>query len=148
MDLTIREAATVLGVRPRTVRDRLKRGTLTGHKRGGRWVIPRHALPLNDVQRQALHAKADSLRDALEAALPAPARRGASQRLRDLDVYRLGLGCGPCGVPWRRARGAPLGWGACGSASPSGASSCDRGWTTGSSTPASWRRCAGSSTGP
>ncbi|MCB1129335.1 MAG: helix-turn-helix domain-containing protein, partial [Verrucomicrobiae bacterium] len=29
--LSIREAATLLGVSPRTVRDRLKRGALAGH---------------------------------------------------------------------------------------------------------------------
>ena len=49
MDLTVREAATLLGCSSRSVRARLARGSLLGQKRGGYWKIPRDRLPLIDA---------------------------------------------------------------------------------------------------
>ena len=54
MELTITEAATLLGRSPRTVRAQVARGELPGFKRGGQWVIRREALPLSEAQRAAL----------------------------------------------------------------------------------------------
>lgn len=89
MELTIREAATVLGISERAVRSRIRRGTLPARKRGGRWMLSRAALPLDATQRKRLHAKADALRDAIEDALPAAVRQRPAHRLDDLDVFRL-----------------------------------------------------------
>ncbi len=41
MRLTIREAATVMDVSPRTLRARLARGELPGKKKNGIWTIER-----------------------------------------------------------------------------------------------------------
>ena len=93
MQLSVREAATVLGRSPRTVRAQLQRGDLPGTKRDGRWRIPKEALPLTEPQRRALAAKAESLREALEQALPS--RAAATTRSRapcidDSEAFRLG----------------------------------------------------------
>lgn len=93
MQLTVREAATLLGQSPRTVRARLLRGDLPGTKDGGRWAIDRRDLPLTERQRQALQHKAESLRRTLDEALPSRLARTAGQRTRsiaDLEAFRHG----------------------------------------------------------
>lgn len=62
MRLSPREAATLLGQSPRTVRAQLGRGDLPGTKDNSRWSIDRRDLPLTEAQRRALQQKADSLR--------------------------------------------------------------------------------------
>ena len=92
MELTITEAATLLGRSPRTVRAQVARGELPGFKRGGQWVIRREALPLSEAQRAALQQKAETLRGALEDALPPRLAQTAGQTRRglaDLDAFRL-----------------------------------------------------------
>lgn len=93
MNLSVREAATLLGRSPRTVRAQLARGELNGKKKGGRWTIERRALPLTERQREALQTKADGLRQALDEALPSSLATHHGQRTRslaDLDAFRLG----------------------------------------------------------
>ena len=51
MELTVREAAALMGRSARPVRAQVARGELPGVKRGGRWLIPRKALPLTEAQR-------------------------------------------------------------------------------------------------
>ncbi len=75
MELSIREAATLLGKSARTVRNQVTAGKLEGFKRGGRWVIPRHALPLDAAQRRRMREKATVLRAAVEGALPSKGLR-------------------------------------------------------------------------
>lgn len=90
MLLSVTEAATLLGQRPRTVRARLARGELPGRKQDGRWVIARAALPLSEAQHQRLQARADEIRATVDAALPprVAARRDRPRRsLADLDVF-------------------------------------------------------------
>lgn len=87
MDLTIPEVATVLGLSERTVRRQLKAGELPGRKRGGRWVVARRALPLNAAQRRELQGKADTIREAVESALPPAVRHRTVRALRELDVF-------------------------------------------------------------
>ncbi len=102
MDLSVREAATLLGRSPRTLRGQLARGEIPGRKRGGRWVIPRHELPLNERQRRVLQERGDAMRTALEDALPAAARRNRTgHSVADLETFRLGLAL------WRDLRAAP-----------------------------------------
>ena len=100
MELSIREVAVLLGRSPRTVRAQASRGDLPGVKRNGRWRIERRNLPLTEDQRRALQAKADTIRDTVEAALPSRMARSAGQRTRsiaDLEAFRRGA------RSWRRS---------------------------------------------
>lgn len=91
MDLTLREAATLLGRRPRTVRAQLARGELKGRKRDGKWLIRRADLPLTEAQRRSLTRKIVRLHDAVDAAIPEAVRdRVGAVGLAQLDVFRLG----------------------------------------------------------
>lgn len=107
MELSITEAAALLGRSVRTVRAQVARGELPGVKRGGQWFIPKAALPLTEPQRAALQDRADSLRNTLEDALPARLAHTPSQRrgLADLDAFRVGavllgaLRAAPPGLP-------------------------------------------------
>lgn len=91
MDLTVREAATLLGVPTRTLRGQLARGDMPGKRRGGRWVLCAQDLPLNEAQRRQLAARADAVRATVEEALPsrlAPTRGSAGRSVLDCAVYR------------------------------------------------------------
>lgn len=93
MELSVKEAATIMGRSPRTVRAQLARGDLPGVKRDGRWWIERKNLPLTESQRQALQAKADDVRATVEKALPSRTARRSGDRSRsvaDLDAFQLG----------------------------------------------------------
>lgn len=93
MEITVTEAAALLGCSARTVRARVARGELPGVKRGGQWFVNRSALPLTEAQRSAFQRKAQGLRDALEEALPARMARTPGDRRRgllDLDAFRFG----------------------------------------------------------
>lgn len=93
MELSIKEVATILGRSPRTVRAQVARGELPGVKRNGRWRVERRHLPLTEAQRRELQAKADSIRQAVEQAVPSRLARSHGQRTRsivDLDAFRLG----------------------------------------------------------
>lgn len=75
MDLTIAEAAAQLGKSERAVRAQIQRGNLVAYKRGGRWLLPKHKLPLTAAEHSRLAAKVDQVRDAVERALPEPFRQ-------------------------------------------------------------------------
>lgn len=93
MDLSVREAAALMGRSPRTVRGQLARGDLPGRKRNGRWQVDRRHLPLNEDQRAALCGKAQRIRRAVETALPSRLAPTADHRYRsiaDLDAFRRG----------------------------------------------------------
>jgi excisionase family DNA binding protein len=79
MLLTVAEAAQLLGQSPRTVRARLARGELHGRKKGGHWVVPRDVLPLPEAEHRRLQARADEIRQTVDAALPS---RLSGQRRR------------------------------------------------------------------
>ena len=93
MELSVREAATLMGRSPRTVRAQLARGELPGKKLGGQWRVERRDLPLTEAQRRAIQAKADEVRATVEDALPSKQARHAGERTRsviDLDAFRIG----------------------------------------------------------
>lgn len=94
MELSVREAASILGRSPRTIRAQLCRGDLPGRKRDGRWVVPRESLPLTEAQRRVLQERADDLRRTLDEALPSrlAATRGRRGRsIADVDAFRRGV---------------------------------------------------------
>ena len=91
MNLTVREAATILRRSERAVRAALATGRIAGHKKGGVWRIPSHTLPMDDAARRALDEKANEIRSAVESALPSQAGLPRSRRRResivDLEVF-------------------------------------------------------------
>ncbi len=91
MELSLREAATLIGRSSRTLRAQLSRGEIVGTKRNGHWTVDRHALPMTDSQRLALQSRADAVRDAVESALPSRLAERPGQRRKsvaDLDAFR------------------------------------------------------------
>lgn len=92
MELSVREAATALGVTTRTVRGWAESGRIPAKKRSGRWVIDGARLDLGEPQRRALQQRAQRIRDDVDAALPVSLARTTSDRSRsvvDLDAFRL-----------------------------------------------------------
>lgn len=77
MQLTLTQAATLMGVSPRTLRDRVARGDVPGVKRGGRWTIDSHEMLLSETQRRAMQAR---------AALPARRTVISQQRCARVDL--------------------------------------------------------------
>ena len=93
MELSVREAATLMGRSPRTVRAQLARGDLPGVKRDGRWRVDRRHLPLTEAQRQGLQGRADEVRATVDHALSSRIARRAGDRshsVADLDAFRVG----------------------------------------------------------
>ncbi len=84
MELTLTEAATVLGKSARTIRAWLRTGRLPGVKRGGHWVLDRAALPLTDSQRHELQERADRLRTSVDAMLPSRTASRSGDRRKTL----------------------------------------------------------------
>lgn len=95
MNLTLREAATLLGRSGRTLRDQVARGDIRGIKEKGAWVIPSDALPLTQAQRRALQARAEEIRSAVEDVLPsrmATDRAAKARSLADVEAFRKARG--------------------------------------------------------
>ncbi|MBI4881452.1 MAG: helix-turn-helix domain-containing protein [Planctomycetes bacterium] len=92
MQLTLREAATLLGCNGRTLRARLARGDVPGQKRGSKWLIDSDAVPLTSEQRARLEGRAAEIRQTVEDQLGRMLRGRRSRRrsLLDLDAYRAG----------------------------------------------------------
>ncbi len=95
MDVSLAEAATLLGKSPRQVRYLIKTGKLKARKDGARWRIEIDELPLGEKQRRAANARARELRDAVEAALApvenaAHKARGKRFSVQDLRAFRSG----------------------------------------------------------
>ena len=99
MDLSLTDAATLLGRSPRQLRYLIQQGKLVARKSGGRWVVASSNLPMTGAQRQAVAARASELRVATETSLvleqpiaaevSEPSTRPASSLL-DLRAFREG----------------------------------------------------------
>ena len=92
MELSLAEAARLLGKSDRQVRYLIRCGRLAARKLDGRWRIKRQDLPLSEGQRRAEeHKKERAARIALEVLQPAgeqaPGKRFSVQELR---AYREG----------------------------------------------------------
>ncbi|MBF0131691.1 MAG: hypothetical protein HQL75_03780 [Magnetococcales bacterium] len=77
MNLSLTEAAIVLGKTPRQVRYLIKNGTLKAKKEKGCWVIDNADLPLSAAQRQAVARRAETAQNAMAEATE-PLRKAAS----------------------------------------------------------------------
>lgn len=94
-DLSVAEAAQVLGVSARRIRALLEGGHLPGRQVGGRWLLPSRAVehrrkmpheggrPLSQASTWNMLAVLSGAEDSLHD-LPAPARSRARSRARDL----------------------------------------------------------------
>ncbi len=58
MDLSLSEAARLLGQSDRQVRYLIQKGKIPAHKKGGRWIVRRDDLPLSPGQLTAAQQKA------------------------------------------------------------------------------------------
>jgi len=76
MDLTISEAATLLGRSPRQLRYLIRQGKLEARKKGTRWVIASDDLPLTEEQRANIKGRINDVRHHLEQAIT-PLEKGA-----------------------------------------------------------------------
>ncbi len=96
MELSVSEAASVLGQSPRQVRYGIKTGSLPARKAGGQWRIDSRDLPLSEKQREALRERLDAAGRALEEGLTAARKAtGGSEEKKhfsvtDLEAFRLG----------------------------------------------------------
>lgn len=92
MQLSIAEAAALLGKSVRQVRYMIDMGRIPARKVGGRWVIRKDALPRSVGQRKAQERRRERLRDAVDDALESP-RRTPKKRFsfRDLRAVQLML---------------------------------------------------------
>lgn len=93
MELSIREAAALLGRSERTVRAQLRSGVLAGHKRGRAWLLPSEQLPLTEVQRRKQERLVGEARSALEQALPERFRRekGEARSVLNFEAFVAGI---------------------------------------------------------
>lgn len=95
MDLSIPEAATLLGKSERQIRYMIKQETLKAKKVGGRWMIESEDLPINEGQRRAAESKLHRVREAVDQVLEpvAAAERATGPRrfsVRDLRAFKEG----------------------------------------------------------
>jgi len=94
VEITIREAAPLLGRSPRAVRAKIARGELAATRRGRTWMIALATLPLTEAQRQSMQQRAETVRGALDAVLPSRAatdRRRKRRSLLDLIPFTEGV---------------------------------------------------------
>lgn len=92
MEITLREASLLVGKTVRALRGQIRRGELPGVQRGRQWYVERKDLPLTEAQRVALQARSDTIRSAVDAALPSRVARTtdrAARSLVDLDAFRI-----------------------------------------------------------
>ena len=88
VELSLTDAARLLGKTPRQVRYLIKTGRLAATKDGVRWRLDSAALPLSEGQLRARARKAGEIRDAVDDAL-GPHGRLAGRRysVRDLRAF-------------------------------------------------------------
>jgi excisionase family DNA binding protein len=92
MDLSIREAAALVGRSPRAIRQWIASGRLPARKSGRSWLVRVEQLPLTDAQRARVGARADEARGVVEGCLPSRAAATRTRRRRsllDLDAFRI-----------------------------------------------------------
>ena len=93
MDLSLAEAARLLGKSERQVRYLIKTGDLAAQKKDGHWRIRREELPFSERQEAAAQHKAErATRLAMEVLQPRDGQQGAARRysVRELRAYQEG----------------------------------------------------------
>ena len=83
MELTLEQAATILGRTKRATRAAIRRGALEGVKRGGRWFVSRESLLDQPGEQARARRRADEIRAAVERSLP----KSSTPRVADLVPF-------------------------------------------------------------
>jgi excisionase family DNA binding protein len=89
VDLTLTQAAQLLGKTRRQVEYLIQTGRLPARKLGGRWVVAEADLPLTPGQREARARKAAALRAVADGVLAGSAPK-PRYSMRDLKAFREG----------------------------------------------------------
>ena len=90
MDLSLTQAAQLLGQSRRQVEYLIKTGRLTARKEGARWLVRDSDLPLSPGQRQAAERKSAALHAVAEEVLGERAPR-TRYSVMDLKAFRAAL---------------------------------------------------------
>ncbi len=91
MQLSLAQAAQLLGKSPRQVRYLIRTRRLAAKKEGGRWIIERDDLPLTAAQRRALERKRNELADVVETALGPRLETGKRRySVREMAAFQKG----------------------------------------------------------
>jgi len=96
MEISLKEAATLLGKSERQVRYLIKHGRLKATKVGGQWRVANADLTFTEGQREAVAERLDAARETVTAALePATKATAAKERkrqysVRDLEAFQAG----------------------------------------------------------
>lgn len=96
MELSVNEAARLLGKSPRTVRHLVATGQLRGRREGVRWLIDREALEsISPAEAASRRAQVERVRERVDAAMdraappPADGRVRRAYSVRDLRAFEL-----------------------------------------------------------
>ena len=84
MEYTVREAATLMGLHPRTVRRMVAAGKIAGAKREGVWMVSSAGLRTSPGAQVQRARSADAVREAVEGALAGSGRTS----VLDLGAFR------------------------------------------------------------
>lgn len=87
MQLSLTQAAQLLGKSRRQPEYMIQQGRLKAAKDGGRWQVDEADLPLSAQQRQAVRRRADALRDTAAQVLDQTAPR-VGYSMTDLQAFR------------------------------------------------------------
>jgi excisionase family DNA binding protein len=91
MEVTVREAAALVGRSPRALRQWIASGRLPARRHGATWLVRIEHMPLTDAQRQRALARGEQLRDLVADVAPSPlatTRERRRRSLQDLDAFR------------------------------------------------------------
>lgn len=80
MEVTAKEAATLLGLSPRAVRQQIESGKLKAIKRAGQWYIDRSVLPMDEKQVERTRRFKAKLMDVVERTLEKAPPKAASPK--------------------------------------------------------------------
>lgn len=93
MELTIREAAPLLGRSARAVRAKIERGELPARRQGRVWLIPLASLPLTATQRASMQRRAEQMHAAVDDATPSRMATTRDRRTRSVgDLHAFAAG--------------------------------------------------------
>jgi len=93
VDISLREAAVVLGQSERQVRYAIKQGRIKATLRAGRWVVDRDSLQRGTEQREHRQRQLDGLRASVEATLGLTEDAATHRRwsVRDLKAFQTAV---------------------------------------------------------
>jgi len=88
MDLSLREAAELMGLSVRQLRYMVQKGTVAARKEGGRWVVPKETVTLTAGQQRAVAQKSARAADVVDKLLEK--KKGKHYSMLDLRAFEAG----------------------------------------------------------